>query len=170
MKGLLVRVVAAFALCFVFSQAAEFTQQYLQRLGGAADSMQEFVARFDASAATSRLSRQEALAKLRSNRDGFVARQGENAAATILRFDTTETRYRRLVASAPLFRPFVALSDADWAVADRTRVDFRPALPVTIDGLVLALAGFLLGWAAGSAAHGAIRMMRRRRLAADEAV
>lgn len=163
MKGLLVRAIAAFAACFLFSQSAEFTQQYLQRLGGAADALGEVVARFDEAAASSNMTRNEALARLKRNSDVLVVRQGDDAAATVARYETTEDRYRRLVATAPLFRPFVALSDADWSVADRTREDYRPALPVTIDGFVLAIAGFALGWALGASAHGAARMAGRRR-------
>ena len=169
MKGLLVRVFAAFAVCFLFSQSAEFTQQYLQRLGGAADALRDVVARFDTSASTSRLSRQEAVAQLKRNPDAFVARQGADAAETILRFDAMQTRYRQLASSAPLLRPFVALADPDWTIADRARADYRPALPITIDGLVLAIAGFVLGWAGGSMAYGAIRMGRRRRVREGEA-
>ena len=164
MRGLLFRVIAAFALCFLFGQSAEFSQQYLQRLGGNVDALRDVVARFDASAATSRLGRDEAVARLERNPDAFVARQGEDAAETIRRFEASEVRYRRLVDSAPLFRPIVALSDLDWTIVDHVREDYRPALPVTIDGLVLAVAGFILGWAGGSAIDGTWRMARRRRV------
>ncbi len=167
MSGLIARVICAFALCFVFSQAAEFTQQYLQRLGGAADALRESVGQFDASAGASKLRREQALAKLRDNPDAFVATQGKVAAATIARYDSTNRRYIGLTSAAPLLRPFVALADPDWAIVKRTGEDFRPALPVTIDGVVLTVTGFVLGWAGGAGAHGAARMARRRRRTDD---
>ena len=163
MRGLLVRAIAAFALCFLFGQSVEFTQQYLQRLGGNVDALRDVVARFDASAATAHLGRREAVARLSRNPEALVARQGDDAAETIRRFEASEARYRRLLDSAPLLRPFVALADPDWTIVDHVGADYRPALPVTLDGLLLAVAGFILGWAGGAAAHGAWRMARRRR-------
>ena len=163
MVALLVRLLAAIFLGLTFSQSTEFTQQYLQRLGGAADELRQVVARFDDSARSFSLSRQEALERLRANADTLVVRQGTDAATTIARYEDVERRYRELVEAAPLFRPFVAAGDPDWAIAGRTREDYRPALPITIEGLLLTLAGFGLGWACGASCHGAVRMRLRRR-------
>ena len=163
MPGLIIRVVAALFLGLVSSQSLEFTQQYLQRLGGAVDELRKVVERFDASAAASDLSRSEAVARLRENRDAFVARQGADAEQTIARYDAVERRYRSVAESAPLFRPFVAVGDPDWEIAERAAADYRPALPITVEGLLLAVAGFALGWAIGAGGHGAARMRRRRR-------
>ncbi|MEF2553620.1 DUF2937 family protein [Aurantimonas sp. A2-1-M11] len=163
MPGLVIRVVAALFLGLVSSQSLEFTQQYLQRLGGAADELRRIVERFDASAAASDLSRGEAVERLRENRDAFVARQGTDAGQTIARFDDVKRRYRMVAESAPLFRPFVAVGDPDWEIAERAAADYRPALPITVEGLLLAVVGFGLGWAIGAGGHGAVRMRRRRR-------
>ncbi|WP_206453719.1 DUF2937 family protein [Aurantimonas marina] len=166
MVPLLIRVFAALLTGTVFSQSGEFTQQYLQRLGGAADELATVVARFDAGAAQAGVSRDAALKRLRGNSDPLAARQGEDAATTILRYEELARRYRDLVDTAPLFRPFVALSNPDWTTASRTSEDYRPALPVAIDGIVLTAAGLGLGWAFGAGAHGAVRMGRRRRRSA----
>ena len=162
MLALLVRLFAAIFLGLTFSQSIEFTQQYLQRLGGAADELRQVVARFDDSARSFSLSRQEALERLRANADTLVVQQGTDAAATIARYENVERRYRDLVEAAPLFRPFVAAGDPDWAIAGRTGEDYRPALPITVEGLLLTLAGFGLGWAFGASCHGVVRMRRRR--------
>ena len=165
MSALLIRVVAAVFSGFLFSQASEFTQQYLQRLGGAVDALAAVVQRFDASALAEGLSRQSAVAHLSRSQDAFVVRQGMDAATTIARYDDLQARYRDLTQSAPLLRPFVALSEPEWTVVQRTFEDFRPALPVTADGLFLTIGGFAGGWAGGAGAAGAHGMARRRRMA-----
>lgn len=162
MVPLLIRVFAALLTGTVFSQSVEFTQQYLQRLGGAVDELEMVVERFDAGAARAGVSRHAALKRLRGNSDPLAARQGEDAATTIVRYEELARRYSDLLDAAPLFRPFVALGDPDWAMTARAGDDYRPALPVTIDGLVLTAAGFGLGWALGASAYGAARMGRRR--------
>jgi hypothetical protein len=162
MTALLIRVVSAIFLGGLASQASELTQQYLQRLGGAVDALASVVERFDASAAAAGLSRESAVTRLRKAPDSFVARQGEDAAATIAQYAELRERYDVLTRNPPLLRPFLALGDPDTAVLRRTLGDFRPALPVTGDGLFLAVAGFAGGWAAGAGIAGAQGMRRRR--------
>ncbi|MER0238033.1 DUF2937 family protein [Fulvimarina sp. MAC8] len=161
--ALAARLVAALGLMGAASQSAEFTQQYLQRLGGAADELAATVERFDESVEVQGLDRGSALDRLRGNSDPFVASQGDQMGETIARAELVGERYRELRETSPLFRPFVALTNPDWAIADRVMDDFRPALPVTMDGFVLTATGFLLGWAAGASGHGAVRMRKQRR-------
>ncbi|KAB0682829.1 DUF2937 family protein [Aureimonas leprariae] len=160
---LLSRILFAALGAFLFGQSAEWTQQYLQRLGGAADELRAVVGRFDEGAAASGLSREAAVARLKSQSDALAARQGRDAEATAARYAEVERRYRDLSAAAPLLRPFVALGDMDGGIAARAMDDFRPALPVTPDGLALTGLGFVAGWGTGSSLAGAARMARRRR-------
>ncbi|KQT64299.1 MULTISPECIES: DUF2937 family protein [unclassified Aureimonas] len=160
---LVLRVVGAVLSGFLFSQSAEFTQQYLQRLGGARDELRAVVERFDASAATAGLSRGEAVDQLKGGADAFVARQGSDAAETISRYEDVSRRYLDLTGSAPLFRPFVLASDPDGAILSGVAGDYRPALPTTPDGLALTLAGLGGGWALGAGAAVGVRRRRRRR-------
>lgn len=159
---LVLRVVGALLSGFLFSQSAEFTQQYLQRLGGAADALRTVVARFDASAAAAGLSRIEAVEKLRDGPDDFIARQGSDAAKTIRRFDEVERRYRELLRTAPLFRPFLAVHDPDSEVLSGVAGDYRPAVPTTPDGLALTLAGVGGGWVLGAGIAAGVRRRRKR--------
>ena len=57
-----------------FSQFPEFSQQYIQRMGGAVDELTRFVAEFDADAAELGLSRQAALVDLAAGGDMGRAR------------------------------------------------------------------------------------------------
>ena len=59
-----VSAVGALAGLALFSQAPEFAQQYRQRIGGAVDELRIVVADFDRDAATSQMTRDEALDEL----------------------------------------------------------------------------------------------------------
>ncbi|MDY8109472.1 DUF2937 family protein [Fulvimarina sp. 2208YS6-2-32] len=157
------RLLAALLMTGLASQSAEFAQQYLQRLGGAADALSAEIAKFDESAAELGLGRRAAIGRLSGNDDPFVAAQGERIGAMAARAEAIAARYERLLETAPIMRPFILLSDPDWSIARRAFDDYRPALPVTIDGFMLTAIGFLLGWAGGASGHGAARMVRRRR-------
>ena len=147
----------------MFSQSAEFTQQYLQRLGGATDAMRAVVERFEDSARASALSPDEAIDRLKKNSDDLASRQGSDAETSRERYQDLDRRYTTLLSTSSLFRPFEVLADPDWSIAERAADDYRPAIPTTGDGVLLALGGFVLGWALGGGAHGAVAMGRRRR-------
>ena len=163
LTAFLARVLAALFGGLLFSQSAEFTQQYLQRLGGAADEMEVVVERFEESARAGGLAPEAAIERLKQNADDVAARQGTDAAANRERYAALERRYRALLATTPLFRPFEIAIDPDWPIAGRAAEDYRPAIPATGDALVLAVAGFVLGWGCGGGAHGAVAMAKRRR-------
>ena len=163
MSALIVRVVGALAAGLLFSQSTEFTQQYLQRLGGAADELRTIVQRFDDSARLEGLDRDSAIERLRSAADSFVARQGNDAASLVERQQEVERRYTALTNTAPLLRPFEAFADPDWPMMARALDDFRPALPITADGLFLTVAGFAGGWGLGAGAAGIAGIRKRRR-------
>lgn len=158
------RVAGALAAGLFFSQSSEFTQQYLQRLGGAADELRTVVQRFDDSARREGLQRDAAIDRLRQAADAFVARQGADAAALVERQAAVERRYVGLSGTAPLLRPFEAAADPDWTIMARTADDFRPALPISADGLFLTVLGFAGGWGLGAGASGLHGIRKRRRL------
>ncbi|MBO0903919.1 DUF2937 family protein [Jiella sonneratiae] len=162
LSAFLARVLAALFGGFLFSQSAEFTQQYLQRLGGAADEMQAVVQRFEESARASDLTARQAIDRLKTNPDDVAVRQGSDAETNLERYGDLERRYRALVSTAPLFRPFEVAIDPDWTIAGRAASDYRPAIPATGDGVLLALFGFVAGWVCGAGGHGAVALRRRR--------
>ncbi|MBP0616323.1 DUF2937 family protein [Jiella mangrovi] len=169
LSAFLARVVAALFGGLLFSQSAEFTQQYLQRLGGAADEMRAVVRRFEEGAAVSKLTPDQAIERLKRNDDEVAIRQGSDAEENRDRYRSLERRYQSLTATSPLLRPFEAAADPDWSVVSRAAGDYRPAIPATGDGVILALGGFVLGWACGGGAHGAVALAKRRRKRRSEA-
>jgi len=145
------------------SQFPEFSQQYLQRLSGAVDELRLVTAAFDLTAQASGLSRDAALAQIGGSQ--FADDLRGNIAANLTRFERLEGDYQALSGGDSLGRlaRFWRFRDVD--LARRTWDEFRPALPVTADGLIFAGIGFSAGWGVISLLLGLLRWpFRPRRL------
>lgn len=161
----IMRLASAIALGLGLSQFPEFVQQYVQRTGGAVDALQPLVERFDSSAAQAGLSRQAALERLSRNPDDLVVGQSAATADAIARYENLRRSYGDLASAGEFERLLVFGASVDPAIARRTMGDFRPALPVTVEGLVHAGVGLVLGYGLGAliaAAVGALLSLRRR--------
>ena len=139
----IVGVAAALGAQFA-SQFPEFTQQYRQRLGGALQELHDVVADFDASAAHSNLSRDEALHRLQESDGAFVQDQAVHTSRTIIRFEELSAQRSRLDSSPYVMRPVVVLSHPDTRVVRGAWDDYEPAVPVTPAGFVWAAIGFFI--------------------------
>jgi len=126
------------------SQFPEFSQQYMQRLAGAVDELRGVVLAFDRTASGVGLTRQEALARMTGDdfQDGLRA----TMAGSIARYERLGADLAVLQGRGALERLSHPLSFADMDLARRTWADFRPAVPVTGDGLICAGIGFAGGW------------------------
>lgn len=143
MRGLL-GLIAGLAGAVTLSQGPEFSQQYLQRLGGQAQALAAIVAEFDATATRAGLTREAALAEF----DGSAflnAHQGDMR-ALIARATRAEADYTLLRAAGPLERLLLPHRFRDVETLRATWADFRPAVPVTPSGLAAAGIGFGMGW------------------------
>ena len=160
MKGFAVAGGLVFAAAS--SQFPEYSQQYMQRLSGAVNELSGVVAQFDADAESVGLTRSEALqemsgagrmAEARAISMGYVLKRYERL-STDLAVLKNSTTTDKMLNSWRLTEK--ELMDATWA-------DFRPAVPVTVEGLAFAGGGFALGYAlvAGLMA-GLGRLLRRR--------
>jgi len=126
------------------AQFPEFSQQYVQRLGGTVDALGQVVADFDRSAQSAGLTRASALEELQGG--AFLDLRGDDMRRTI-------ERHERLAASLTLLRQeraagrlALAYGAFDTEIAAATYDDYRPALPVTVEGVVFALGGFVVGF------------------------
>lgn len=137
------------------SQFPEFSQQYVQRLGGAVDALAGVVADFDVSAAAVGLTREEALAEMRGT--DFVERRRADMAATIARHDRLAADLAALRSATPWGRAAEPLRFSDNEIMAATWADFRPAVPISRDGLTFAALGLLLGMVL---AHGLLTLLR----------
>lgn len=151
------------------SQGPEFVQQYSQRLGGRVDELRGFVERFDADASAAGLSRVQALGEYQTQGSRFVSARGQDAADTILRFERYDSHRAALRDAGSFGRLWVFARGADGDVVRATAEDFQPAIPVTVEGVAHAGAGFL-GGMLGVGLIGRLIAMRRRRLSQRPAV
>lgn len=143
LDGLVDRVLAV-AGAVLFSQAPEFFQQYLQRLGGHLDEARRMLAQFERTAGEAGLSLEQFITQTSTNYDPAVARLAQVMTESIERVQHLGTAFTALRDASTWSRPFVFLSDVDTAIARATWTDYKPAVPTTLEGLVYAAAGMLL--------------------------
>ncbi len=143
------------------SQFPEFSQQYLQRLGGQLDALTAVTTDFDASATASGLTRDAALAALSGS--AFLDLRRTDMTRVFARHATVAADYALLSAAAPLERLALPHRFRDTETLNATWADFKPAVPITMAGLVAAGIGFGTGWLGLSMLFGLfLRPFRRR--------
>ena len=140
------------------SQLPEFAQQYRQRLGGALDELRPIVERFDAEARSEGLDRPAALQRLADNPDLLARRRAEAAAEAARRADRLADQQRRMGDAGSFGRIAVLLGEPDPTLWGGTIRTFEPAVPVTTEGFLAAILGFVLGrglirWPAAAASR-----------------
>lgn len=141
------------ALCLVaglfgaagLSQFPEFSQQYLQRLGGYVDALADQLMEFDAVALEAGYGREEMLEQMAQTppMDGQAAMWRR----TILRHAQLSDDLDALRNASPIARLMMPQRVADTDLARAVWADFRPGMPLTGAGAVSAGAGFAAGWA-----------------------
>jgi hypothetical protein len=130
------------AIGLLFSQAPEFMQQYVQRLGGAIDELARIVRHFDEDAGRSGYDRQGALRIMGSNSERLVRDQGARMEDNIARLARLRAQQEAL-RDGGSFRRFVDFAaNVDGPLFRRTVEDYAPALPLTLQGAVAAIGGF----------------------------
>jgi ABC-type transporter Mla subunit MlaD len=143
LDGLADRVLAV-AGAFLFSQAPEFFQQYLQRLGGRLDEARRILAQFEHTADQAGLTLDRFITQTSANADTAVARLAQVMSDALARVQHLEAAYTSLRDASAWTRPFAFLRHLDGSIARATWSDYRPAVPTTLEGLVYAAAGMLL--------------------------
>lgn len=127
-----------------FSQAPEFFQQYLQRLGGHLDEARLVLSRYEGVARDSGISLQQLIDTTRAQASAPVAKLGGLIAEAQVRVESLSHAETALRAANLWERPFVFLAHVDGDIARRTWDVFKPAMPITVEGLVYAGAGMVL--------------------------
>ena len=127
------------------SQFPEFSQQYLQRLAGQVDALTAISVQFDATAAENNLTREAALAAMTGS--PVLADQQTDMRATLDRQAVLTDNLATLRAANPLARITMPQRFGDVQTLQATYADFRPAVPATADGAILAGLGYFGGWA-----------------------
>lgn len=138
--------VGGLGLAMALSQFPEYAQQYTQRLGGAVDELRVITEEFDRAAAEGGLDRAAALDRYNAADDDFLAGRGGSMTATFQRYEELSTTLARIENADPVqrFQQLPAYLDTD--IGQRTLEAYKPAIPVTIEGILYAGGGFILGY------------------------
>ncbi len=146
---------------FGAAQFPAYSQQYLQRLGGAVDALGEVVRDFDTSAAALGLSRADALEQMTGS--AFVTSRRADMERTFARHAALAADLAVLEDLGPFMRAWNAPRMTDPQIASRAFKAFRPALPLELATLIFAGAGFAATWIALWFCRMLIVPSRRRR-------
>ncbi|MDU8928969.1 DUF2937 family protein [Alisedimentitalea sp. MJ-SS2] len=144
------------------SQFPEFSQQYVQRLGGAVDELSRFVEEFDADAARLNLSREAALQDLAAG-GAMGAERAGTVGATLARHARLSADLQALQAAGPFTRAYRATRLTDTEIATNAWTAFKPAMPLTFEGASFAGIGFLGGILALGGVFALLRRLFGRR-------
>ena len=138
--------IGGLGLALALSQFPEYAQQYTQRLGGAVDELRVITDEFDRAASAGGLGRDAALARYNSSNDEFLAGRGTSMTATFQRFEQLDATLQQIQGANAIerFQSLPAYLDSD--IGQRTLANYKPAVPVTIEGVLYAGAGFILGY------------------------
>jgi hypothetical protein len=124
------------------AQFPEFSQQYLQRLAGKVDGLAVVTAQFDATAAAAGLSRDGALRQLTGS--ALLEQQQADMRSAFATKDQLAADLAKLQNATPMQRLAMPRAFADEALLAATYADYRPAVPTTWDGLLMAGIGYVL--------------------------
>jgi len=132
-----------FAGALSAAQFPAYSQQYMQRLGGAVQALEQVVADFDNSAARLGLTRNEALDQMQGS--AFVEARRADMQTTFVRYETLRADLSALEGLGPFMRAYHAHRMTDRELARGAWRSFEPALSLSLASLLFALGGFAVG-------------------------
>ena len=124
-----------------FSQAPEFMQQYLQRLGGSLDEARHIVGKYEDAAQQAGKPLADYIAQISASPDTAAAPLGGVMENAVERMNDLAAAQAALQDASVFTRPFAFFANVDAQIAKNTWLAFKPAVPTTVEGLVYALVG-----------------------------
>ncbi|WDI32659.1 DUF2937 family protein [Hyphococcus flavus] len=140
------------------SQGPGFTLQYMQNLEGRIDELRPIVEEFDGNIAQYGYTRDQAMSECRTAA-GLLDALCKTYVTAVQRYELLVAHKEQLDASTETVRPLVLARSFIPDVAESVRGEFKPAVPVTTDGLIYAGGGFALLWGGGSFLFGLLGAM-----------
>jgi hypothetical protein len=131
----------------LFSQVPELMQQYRQRLGGAADELRTIVRHFDADSSRSGYDRGTALLAMEDNPERLIRDQAQRMNENIKRLDRLYEQQAALQAGVSLTSFVAFVLRHDKPLLEKTYETFVPALPLTFNGLMFGVIGWVFSFA-----------------------
>lgn len=130
----------------IMSQFPQFFGQYMQRLGGHLQEAQLTLDRYIKAARSLGLSLQEYIHQHLVSQERIYTSSGEVIAELVERYESLKRSYQILENATPLNRWFLFVRQGDFTIAQQTWQEFTPGVPTTLEGIIYALGGLLLGW------------------------
>lgn len=149
------------------SQFPEFSQQYMQRLGGAVDALSGVVADFDASARAVGLDRDAALSQMTGTE--FLERRRADMTQTIARHTRLQSDLAVLQGQGPFMRAYHLPRRTDPQIVQAAWDVYQPAVPLNMAGGIFAALGFVVGGGVIGFVLHMLRLPFRRRSAGNPA-
>jgi Protein of unknown function (DUF2937) len=126
-----------------FAQAPEFMQQYFQRIGGAVDELDRIVRHFDEDSARSGYDRSSALRVMANNSERLIRGQAVRMDENIVRLNRLREQQQTMKEGSAFARFSTFVTNYDPPLAQRTWDAYAFALPLTADGIMFALVGYV---------------------------
>lgn len=143
----------------LLAQFPQFYAQYIQRLAGHIDEARRTIALYEKTAAELGLSLEQYIEQHLASDSAVFASTGRVIASLLERLHNLEHSFSALLEAAPLHRWWIFLQEGEWTMVIQTWRDFTPGIPTTIEGLLYASAGLLLGWGGYTAGKYLIRKL-----------
>lgn len=136
----------ALAGAVLLAQSPQFYAQYIQRLAGHLDEARRTVELYEETATSLGFTLEQYIEQhLVSDSEVFVS-AGRVITSLLERLHQLECSFTALVEAPPWMRPWLFIKEAQWPIAVQTWHDFTPGIPTTVEGLLYAVTGLLLGW------------------------
>jgi len=145
MIGRIVNGIAAALGAVIFAQFPAFYQQYLQRLGGRLDQAKLDVDRIMEDAATLGRTLEAYIQELLASGTSAARLAAKRELERMDNADQLENAYQALSEAGPFERPFAFAQHVDRNLLQETVRIFEPAVPATLEGLLYAGVGILVG-------------------------
>jgi Protein of unknown function (DUF2937). len=142
--GLLDRIVAL--LCaLLFAQVPQFIAQYTQRLGGHVDELTRIVGQYTQAAAEVGKSLEQFVATHLTSAVADFVNTGKIMDENISRLNMLTRALGELNTASAYNKFIVFLKDLDTGIFKNTFQNFIPGVPVTVEAIVYALIGLIVG-------------------------
>jgi len=160
--GLIDRVLCVLG-AVLLSQGPEFMQQYLQRLGGHLNESQRQLVSYQDAASKAGVTLSQFIDQTKANAGPGISHLGKVMSRASDRSISLQAAYDALHNASPWGRPFAFTRHLDLDIARNTWAAYKPAVPVTTEGLLYALSGMLLFlFIYHVGVKGPVRLIRRK--------
>lgn len=143
-KGALITSGVIFAL--ILSQFLEFRQQYIQRISGALDELNYQIETLDERAADVDQTRMAYIKHFLESDETAIQSEGNHMVAMLGRRVAIKIALEEIKTAPAYQQLFIVFIHMDVAGAKATFIDYKPAVPIDIPGIIYAIAGFIFGY------------------------